>query len=77
MKRIIVDYRKVPIEVLNILREKYPDGYHHEDTMSFKKSNGDWIRALEVVLNDTVYLVRVNDSSNNGKIVDIDHLDLE
>lgn len=76
MKRVIVDYRKVPKNVLRVLAEKYPDGYDHEDTVSFKNSNGEWIRALEVTLNDTVYLVKVNAQSGSNIVKEIDTKDL-
>lgn len=76
MKRVIVDYRKVPKDVLKVLTEKYPDGYDHEDTVSFKNSNGEWIRALEIVINDTVYLVKVNAQSSNNTLKDIDIKDI-
>lgn len=72
MKRVIVDYRKVPKDVLGVLTEKYPDGYDHEDIMSFKNSTGEWIKALEIAINDTVYLVKVNAHSSHNLSKDID-----
>lgn len=77
MKRVIVDYRKVPKDVLKVLTEKYPDGYDHEDAVSFKNSNGEWVRALEIALNDTVYLVKVNAQSSNNTLKDIDINDID
>lgn len=38
MKRVIVDYSKLTINILNILIEKYPDGYDHTNIIKFKNS---------------------------------------
>ncbi|WP_139956847.1 hypothetical protein [Flavicella sediminum] len=60
MKRIIVDYNKLTEDILNLLIEKYPDGYESEDIIAFKNSKNETIKAVEVRTEDTVYLVKVS-----------------
>lgn len=60
MKRVIVDYSKLTINILNILIEKYPDGYDHTDIIKFKNSKAETISAVEVRTDDTVYLVKIS-----------------
>ena len=59
MKRVIVDYSKLTINILNILTEKYPDGYDHTDIIKFKNSKAETISAVEVRTDDTIYLVKI------------------
>lgn len=60
MKRVIVDYSKLTINILNILLEKYPDGYDHTDIIKFKNSKAETISAVEVRTDDTIYLVKIS-----------------
>ena len=60
MKRIIVDYKKLNEEILDLLVTKYPDGYDDRDIISFKNSSGDWVECVEVKTDDTTYLVKVS-----------------
>ena len=59
MKRIIIDHSKVTDEILNIIMEDYPDGYTDRDVLKFKNHKGELIEALEIKLNDDIYLVKV------------------
>ncbi|CAM1369445.1 conserved hypothetical protein [Tenacibaculum litopenaei] len=60
MKRIIVDYHKLTSDILNLLVEKYPDGYAYNDIISFQNSSGETISAVEVRTQDTIYLVKIS-----------------
>lgn len=60
MRRIIVDYKKLTEEILNLLTEKYPDGYNDSDIIIFKNAQGETVEAVEVRTDDTVYLVKVS-----------------
>lgn len=60
MKRVIVDYQKLTQKILNILVEKYPDGYDDLDIIKFKNAKNEIIEAVEVRTEDTVYLVKVS-----------------
>lgn len=60
MKRVIVDYAKLTKDILNMLIEKYPDGYDYTDIISFKNIKGENIKAVEVRTEDTIYLVKIS-----------------
>ncbi len=61
LKRIIVDFKKLTPEVLKLVVEKFPFGYESEDIISFKNAAGDNIKAVEVLTEDTKYLVKISD----------------
>jgi len=60
MKRVIVDYEKLNTDILDLLVEKYPDGYDYEDVISFQNSKNETIKAVEVRTEDTTYLVKIS-----------------
>lgn len=60
MKRIIVDFAKLTHEVLELLVEKYPDGYDEDHFVTFRNAHNDLVECLEVKTEDTVYLVKVS-----------------
>ncbi|MFD1162221.1 MULTISPECIES: hypothetical protein [Hwangdonia] len=60
MKRIIVDYKKLTPEVLNLLTEKFPDGYGDDDIITFDNHRNEIIEAIEVKTPDAIYLVKVS-----------------
>ncbi|CAM3302341.1 DNA primase [Flavobacterium longum] len=59
MKRIIVDYSKLTNEILNLLVEKFPDGYDDSNIIRFRNAQNELIEAVEVRTEDTIYLVKV------------------
>jgi hypothetical protein len=61
LKRVIVDYKKLTPEILNLLVEKFPDGYGIRDIVKFTNHKGQYIEAVEVSTDDTIYLVRISD----------------
>lgn len=60
MKRVIVDFKKLTEDILNMLVEKFPDGYNDSDIVVFKNAAGETIEAVEVKTEDTIYLVKVS-----------------
>ena len=60
MKRIIVDYAKLTHEILNLLVEKFPDGYDDSNIIRFKNAQNELVEAVEVKTEDTIYLVKVS-----------------
>jgi DNA-directed RNA polymerase subunit delta len=60
MKRVIVDYAKLTNEILNLLVEKFPDGYDDSDIIRFRNAKNELIEAVEVRTEDTIYLVKVS-----------------
>ena len=60
MKRVIVEYAKLTKDILDMLIEKYPDGYDYSDIISFKNAKGETVKAVEVRTEDTIYLVKIS-----------------
>ena len=60
MKRVIVDYAKLTNEILNLLIDKFPDGYDDTNIIRFKNAQNELIEAVEVRTSDTIYLVKVS-----------------
>ncbi|GEL11738.1 hypothetical protein SAMN05192550_2887 [Flavobacterium glycines] len=60
MRRVIVEYAKLTNEILNLLVEKFPDGYDDEDIIRFKNAKNELVEAVEVRTEDTIYLVKVS-----------------
>lgn len=60
MKRIIVDYGKLTNEILNLLVERFPDGYDDSNIIRFRNAQNELIEAVEVRTEDTIYLVKVS-----------------
>lgn len=60
MKRVIVDYSKLTNEILNLLLEKFPDGYDDSNIIRFRNAQNELIEAIEVRTEDTIYLVKVS-----------------
>ncbi len=59
MIRKIVDYQKLNEELLNLLVEKFPDGYSDKDIIAFRNAQNEFIEAVEIKTEDTIYLVKV------------------
>ena len=68
MKRIIVDYAKLTNEILNLLIEKFPDGYDDSDIIRFQNAKAEQIEAVEVRTDDTIYLVKVSKKLANRMV---------
>jgi hypothetical protein len=66
MKRIIVDFKKLTPEILNLLVLKYPDGYDDDHVITFKNAKNETIEAVEVRTEDTIYLVKVSSKLENS-----------
>jgi hypothetical protein len=57
MKRVIVDYAKLTNAILNLLVDKFPDGYDDSNIISFRNAKNELIE-VEVRTEDTIYLVK-------------------
>lgn len=60
MKRVIVDYKKLNKDILNLLVEKFPDGYNDRDIVHFRNQHNEAIEAVEVRTEETIYLVKIS-----------------
>ena len=66
MRRVIVEYAKLTRDILDMLIDKYPDGYDYEDIISFKNAKGETVKAVELRTEDTVQLVKVSSKLENA-----------
>lgn len=71
-RRVIVDYKNVPDEVLQALSVKYPHGFG-KDIIKFNNSKGELVTAVPLEVNDTAYLVKVSTQLQNM----VDNYDIE
>ena len=60
MRRVIVDYAKLTDAILNLLVEKFPEGYDDSNIIRFRNAQNELIEAVEVRTEDTIYLVKVS-----------------
>lgn len=60
LKRVIVDFKKLTPEILALLVARYPDGYDESEIISFRNHHDEIIEAVEVLTEDTKYLVKVS-----------------
>ena len=60
MRRVIVDYKKLNNEILDLLVDKFPYGYEQEDIITFINAKNEVVEAVEVRTEDTIYLVKVS-----------------
>ena len=60
LKRIIVDFKKLTSEILALVVEKYPHGYDDSDIIEFRNAKSELIEAVEILTEDTKYLVKVS-----------------
>ena len=74
MKRVIVDYSKLTVEILNLLVEKFPDGYDDSNIVRFKNAKGEAIEAVEVRTVDTIFLVKIS-TKLSDRIINYDEDD--
>ena len=89
MRRVIVDFKKLTQDVLDLLVDKYPDGYSDSDIVTFRNAQNELVEAVEVRTDDTMYLVKVSiklaekmenevgDDDNDDEFEDIEPADLE
>lgn len=62
MKRILIDYKKLDHALAARLINTYPDGYGDEDIIAFKNHKGEYIEAVELRTEETLYLVKISQS---------------
>jgi hypothetical protein len=59
-KRIVLDYEKLPVEIINRIKIEYPDGYK-ENLITFTNAAGRYVSALPFETEDIYYLVRMTE----------------
>lgn len=59
-KRVIVDYKNVTKDILELFTDRYPYGYEDEDVIKFKNAKGENVKAVPFETKDTKYLIKVS-----------------
>ena len=60
IKRVIKDYNTLAQEHIDLINEHYPNGFENENLVSFVTPKGQFIKALEVRTDDTIYLFKID-----------------
>jgi len=60
IKRVIKDYNTLSQEHIDLINEHYPNGFENENLVSFVTPKGQFIKALEVRTDDTIYLFKID-----------------
>jgi len=74
LKRVIKDYNSLTQEHIDLINEHYPNGFENENLVSFVTPKGQFIKALEVRTDDTIYLFKID---KNMKVDDEENQDNE
>lgn len=76
-KRVIVDYKSLPEQMLERLAIQYPDGFD-DHIIKYTNAKGDRVSAVPVETDDTYYLVKMSVALRQMvDDVDIEELDPE
>lgn len=59
-KRVIVDYKNITQDQLDLLTKAYPFGIDEEDILSFVNSKGETVDTVPLETDDTKYLFKVS-----------------
>ena len=59
-QRLIVDYKNITPEQLQILTDKYPEGFDQDDMIVYKNSEGKTVRTIPLETETTKYLFKVS-----------------
>ena len=73
-KRIVIDYEKLPEDVVNRIKIEYPDGFE-ENLVTFNNAQGAYVSALPFETEEIYYLVRMTESEARQIIKDDDDYD--
>ncbi|MEZ4800570.1 MAG: DNA primase [Flavobacteriales bacterium] len=60
LKRIIKDYKTLGKEHIDLINEHYPNGFENDNLVSFTTPKGQFIKALEIKTDDTIYLFKID-----------------
>lgn len=60
LRRVIVDFKKLTHDILDLLVTKYPDGYDEDNIVTFRNAQNELVECVEVRTIDTVYLVKIS-----------------
>lgn len=59
MKRVITSFKNANKDLLRAISQEYPKGVEDDVLVNYPKAGGGSIRALEIILDDCIYLVKM------------------
>lgn len=75
-KRIVIDYEKLPDDIVNRIKLEYPDGFE-ENLVTFTNAQGMYVSALPFDTEKVYYLVRMTEKEARQIIKEDDDYDSE
>jgi DNA-directed RNA polymerase subunit delta len=60
IRRVIKDYKSLGQEHIDLINEHFPNGFENEHLVSFTTPKGQFIKALEIRTEDTIYLFKID-----------------
>ena len=73
-KRIVIDYEKLPDDIINRIKLEYPDGFE-ENLITFTNAKGMYVSALPFDTEEIYYLVRMTEKEARQIIKEDDDYD--
>lgn len=73
-KRIVIDYTKLPAEIITRIKLEYPEGYE-DNLIMFTNAKGAFISALPFETDEIYYLIRMTESEAREIIEEDDDYD--
>ena len=73
-KRIVIDYEKLPDDIINRIKLEYPDGFE-ENLITFTNAQGMYVSALPFDTEEVYYLVRMTEKEARQIIKDDEDYD--
>ena len=73
-KRIVIDYEKLPVDIINRIKLEYPEGFE-DNLITFTNSKGLFVSALPFETEDIYYLIRMTEQEAQQIIEDDDDYD--
>jgi len=60
MNRVIINRMNLTQEIIEAINEQYPYGYSDDDMIIFRNSKNEIVKAIEIKINDTDYLIKMS-----------------
>ena len=67
-KRVVVAYEKLTPEQKRHLGTQFPEGFDDEDFVYFQNATGDKVKCITLLIEDTLYLVKISTLLKEKKI---------
>lgn len=58
--RVIVDYKNITKDILELFSQRYPYGYEGEDVIKFKNAKGEMVKAVPFETAKAKYLIKIS-----------------